>query len=337
MKKTFYFLVLAVLLFGITGRTEVFAQRKITFKLASLVPENTPWGIKLKEMSEDWRRITNGQVELVIYHNGVAGSEADTIRKLRLNQLQGAVLTSFGMNQLTPEILTLSCPFLIRDENELNTVLDNIKPDLDKKINDAGYFPLAWSKAGWVKIFSKTPVLVPQELKRLKIGSNPEEPAMIQAFKTIGYSVVPVTGTESLMSLNTGMIDALYQSPLIIASLQIFGATKNMNPLNIAPIMGGIILNRRAWETVPRQYRDQILESAKRIERELDGEIQRLEAEAITTMTRYGLKTNQSSPQQIQLWYDDLERAVPALLGTTFDRDTYNKIDTILKASRSKR
>jgi TRAP-type C4-dicarboxylate transport system substrate-binding protein len=338
VKKFFCLFWVTVFILGFSGLPAAHAQRrKITIKLASMVPENTPWGIKLNQMSREWAQITGGEVELMVYHNGVAGEEADVIRKLRLNQIQGAVLTSFGLNAISPEILTLSCPFLIRNENELNAVLENLKPELEKRIDEKGFFTLAWSKAGWVRIFSKTPVTLPSDLKKLKTGTNPNEPEMEQALKTIGYPVVPVSSSEAMVALNSGRIDAVYQSPVMVAGMQLFGITKYMTSINIAPVMGGIVLNRVAWRAVPDRYKPQIIESAKRIEREMDGEIQRLEREAISTMARYGLTTLQLTPQQDQVWYDDVERSYPAMLGTTLNRNIFEKIDTILKAHRGKR
>jgi TRAP-type C4-dicarboxylate transport system substrate-binding protein len=338
VKKFFCLFWVTVFILGFSGLPAVHAQRrKITIKLASMVPENTPWGAKLNQMSKEWEQITGGEVELVVYHNSVAGDEADVVRKLRLNQIQGAVLTSFGLNAISPEILTLSCPFLIRNEGELNVVLENLKPELEKKIDEKGFFTLAWSKAGWVRIFAKTPVILPSDLKKLKTGTNPNEPEMEQALKTIGYPVVPVASSETIVALNSGRIDAVYQSPVIVAGMQLFGITKYMTSINIAPVMGGIVLNRVAWRAVPDRYKARIIESAKKIEREMDGEIQRLEREAVSTMTRYGLITQQLSPEQNQAWYDDVERSYEAMLGTTLNRDIFGKIDGILKTYRGKR
>jgi TRAP-type C4-dicarboxylate transport system substrate-binding protein len=340
MKKFFWLFLFTVFVLGLSGPSGLYAQtqrRKVTIKLASMVPENTPWGAKLNQMSKEWAQITNGEVELVVYHNGVAGEEADVVRKLRLNQIQGAVLTSFGLNAICREVLTISCPFLIRDEGELDAVLESLKPELERKISDAGFFTLAWSKAGWVRIFSKTPVILPADLKKLKTGTNPNEPEMEQALKAIGYPIVPVNSGEILVALNSGRIDAIYQSPVYVAGLQIFGVAKYMTSINIAPVMGGIVLNRTGWRAIPERYKDQIMESAGKIEREMNGEIQRLEAEAISTMTRYGLVTHQLTAQQNQIWYDDVEHSYPAMIGTTMDRSTFERIDAILKAYRSKR
>ncbi|MDR0475307.1 MAG: C4-dicarboxylate ABC transporter, partial [Treponema sp.] len=68
MKKTIFY---GLLIFLLTTQG-LFAQRKITVKMASPVPENTPWGKYLNDIAAEWRRITGGEVDIVIYHNGVA-------------------------------------------------------------------------------------------------------------------------------------------------------------------------------------------------------------------------------------------------------------------------
>jgi TRAP-type C4-dicarboxylate transport system substrate-binding protein len=335
MKKLFRPVLFCIILLGAVN--PVFAQRRITIKLASLVPENTPWGSALNRMAREWSAATNGEVTLQIYHNGVAGGEQDVLRKLKQNQIQAAIFSSIGMSSIAPEIMTLSVPFLIRTNAELDMVLTNLKGDLEKKIDDAGFFPLAWARAGWVKVFSKNPVFVPADLKRMKLGTSADGMELMQAFKAMGYQMVPVETNDILIALNGGMIDAIYQSPIAVGSMQIFGVTKNMASINVAPFMGGMIVNRTAWRSVPDRYKPKLTEIAKRIEREMDTSIMQLEETAVSTMTGYGLRINQVNPEQAQLWYADVERALPTLLGTTFDRDLYGKINLLLRNYRNGR
>jgi TRAP-type C4-dicarboxylate transport system substrate-binding protein len=315
----------------------VFAQKKVTIKLASLVPENTPWGAALNRMAQDWAKATNDEVVLVIYHNGVAGSERDVLRKLKQNQIQAAIFSSTGMSAIAPEIMTVSCPFLIRNDDELDLVLNALKGDLEQRINDRGFFTLAWARAGWVKFFSKAPVFLPVDLKRQKLGTASDQPELMQAFKSMGYNMVPVELTDVLIALNGGMIDAVYQSPVAVGGYQIFGVAKNMASINIAPFMGSIILNQRAWRSIPDTYKPKLLEITRKMEKELDTSILKLESDAVVTMSAYGLVINQVSPAQAQIWYTDVERAIPNLLGTTFDKEIYGKIETILRDYRSGR
>ncbi|MDR1318908.1 MAG: TRAP transporter substrate-binding protein DctP [Treponema sp.] len=315
----------------------LFAQRKITIKLASLVPENTPWGAAINRMAVEWAQATNGEVELIVYHNGVAGSEGDVLRKLNLNQIQAAIFTSIGLNSVMPEVMTISYPFLIRDDEELDEVLQKIRPELDAKIEQNGFVTLAWARAGWVKIFSKTPVFTPNDLRRLKVGTNPDELEMLQAFKVMGFQMVPVNMNDVLVSLNGGMIDALYQSPITVAGAQIFGIAKNMSTVNLAPFMGGIIMNRTAWRRIPDRYKDRLQRICKRIEREIDGSISALERDAVSSMTRYGLIINQPDPRQEQEWYNDMARHEAELVGPVFNKELYQKISVLLAEYRRRR
>ncbi|GHV60706.1 hypothetical protein AGMMS49587_02950 [Spirochaetia bacterium] len=312
-------------------------SRVTTIKLASLVPENTPWGDALNKMAAEWAAATNGEVELKIYHNGSAGSEADALRKLKMNQIQAAILSTFGLNAITPGIMTLSCPFLIRDNTELDLVLNDLKPDLEQGINDKGFYFLAWSKVGWVKFFSKAPVFTPADLKRQKLGTNENEPALMDAFKAMGYQMVPVAMNQVLVYLNGGMIDAVYQSPVNVGGLQIFGMAKNMASINVAPFMGGIVMNQTAWRSIPDKYKPELLRISRKLETGLDASIQQLEADMIETMRDYGLEINQLSPAQEQLWFDDVNRIVPSLFGTTLDKTIYGRIEGILQAHRTGR
>jgi len=315
----------------------LFAQRKLTIKMASPIPENTPWGRFFNQMASDWRRITNGEVELIIYHNGVAGTESDVVRSLKLNQLQGAVLSTLGLYEISPEIMTLSCPFLIRNDDELDLVLAEVIGGLEEKINSKGYFTLAWARVGWVKFFSKSPIFEPADLKKQKLGAVADQAELNRVFKAMGFQVVPVERNDILIALSSNMVEAVFQSPVAVGSTQAFGLAKNMASLNIAPFLGGMIFNERTWRSIPDRYKPQMIDAVKKNEAKLDLEIRRLEDDMIKTMGNYGLKVNQLSPQQEQLWYDEIGRAMPGLIGTLFDRDIYRRVETLLQNYRNRR
>ena len=327
------FLLILPLLLAIS--LPVHAQR--TIKIASMVPENTPWGGALNRMAAEWTAACNREVVFQVFHNGVAGNELDVLRKLKLNQIQAAVFSTVGMSAISQEIMTISVPFMIRTDEELDIILDNAKSDLEKLMAGKGFQVIAWARAGWVKVFSKTPVYSPAELKRMKLGTVAGQAELMQAFKSMGYQMIPVDVTEIVIALNSGMVDAVYQSPLIVAGNQIFGITKNLMNLNVAPIMGGLIMNQPAWRSIPDKYKPKVLEIAKKIEKEMDLSIISLERDAVNTMKSYGLQINDLTPDQIKVWYDEAEKGVPGLLGTTFNRDLYNRFSDILRNYRSGR
>ena len=326
-------LVFAVML--VFSAAPLFAQRRTVIRMASPVPENSPWGRFFNQMAADWSRITNGQVELRIFHNGVAGSEKEVVRNLRVNQLQAAVLSPLGLHEITPETITLCCPFLIRDDDELDLILAELKDDLNTKINARGYFTLAWARVGWIKFFSKTPVFVPADLKRQKLGTNSDQAEMNHIFRTMGFQMVSVESNDILIALNSNIVDAVFQSPVAVGGSQVFGLARNMASINVAPFLGVLVFNEQTWRRIPDRYKPQLLEAVRRNEAALDREVRELEEEMINLMGNHGLRVNHLTPEQAQLWFDEFERVMPSLVGTAFDRGIYERIDAILRRHRS--
>jgi TRAP-type C4-dicarboxylate transport system substrate-binding protein len=252
-----------------------------------------------------------------------------------MNQIQAAMLSSVGLNTITPGFMTLSWPFLIRNDAELELVLNALTPELERRISAQKFFPLAWSKVGWVRFFSRTQVLTPTDLKSLKLGSDESDPVFTDAFKAMGYRMVPVNMNQVLIALGGGMIDAMYQSPVTMAGTQAFGVAKHMASIAIAPFLGCIVLNQTTWNRIPAQYRDKLRQSAKRMEAELSVSVQKLEQEVIEVMKRNGLVIHDINAAQQQLWYDDMGRVAPDIMGGSFDRGLYQQIETIVKRQRA--
>ncbi|MDR2194088.1 MAG: TRAP transporter substrate-binding protein DctP [Treponema sp.] len=315
----------------------LFAQKKgavVELKLASIVPDNTDWSRALDRLAKEWYNATNGQVVVSVYHGGQLGSlEKDVLRKLKGNTIQAAVFTSAGLSLIAPEVLTLSAPFFIRNDRELDYVINAVKSELEAKINRQ-YFMLAWAKSGWLKIFSRNPVRVPADLKS-QITGTVEIPVMNTAFKSMGFQMQPIDYNSVIISLTSGKIDAVYQTPAYAAPTQLFGIAKNMTNLNIAPIMGGIVINQQTWRKIDDQYKPKLLAIVKEIEREIGGAISKLENEAVQVMTRNGLNIITPTPAEEQIWYNDVGSKIAALANDkVFNRALYNKIDALLQAYR---
>jgi TRAP-type C4-dicarboxylate transport system substrate-binding protein len=106
-----------------------------------------------------------------------------------------------------------------------------------------------------------------------------------------------------------------------------------MSSINVAPFMGGILMNNTAWRRIPDKYKPQLLEICKRMERDIETSIANLETEAVSTMVRYGLRINEPTPQQMQEWYTDTAKFENNLVNSNppiFNREYYQKINAIL-------
>lgn len=123
----------------------------LTVKIGSIAPAGSPWDQTLKEIAADWEELSDGRLSIKIYAGGIAGDEEAMIRKMRVGQLDGVVLTSIGLDIISPDLFIMSLPRIIRSADEYDYLVPKMEPTFDKIVSEKGYKLITWTMAGWVK------------------------------------------------------------------------------------------------------------------------------------------------------------------------------------------
>jgi TRAP-type C4-dicarboxylate transport system substrate-binding protein len=342
MRRSIAFFILSVF-FLCTAAHAVFAQRgssqgeTVDIRLASPLPRYSDWGRTLDRLAAEWMKVTNNTVRVIVNHGGQEGSDAKMFSSLNANNIQGALFTSFGLADICPAAMTLSAPFLLRNDNEFDLALREAQPILDAQINKTNFVVIAWSKGGWINIFSKDPVFVPDDLRRHKIATNPEAADFNMAFRAMGFNLVETDMLDLGTRLASNTINAIYQTPAAVAPVALHKSLGNMLDMPIAAFIGAVVINRVTWNKLGPNRQREITGATQRIVAEFDSAMPRISANAVSAMKREGLKVNQASGVQEALWRTEIDKIMPSLLGTTFDRDVYNKVNQALEKSRAGR
>ena len=327
--------VLAVILTAIAGVPNLRAATVI--KIGSVAPERSPWGKALEEVAREWERISNGAVQVRIYPGGIAGSELDMIRKMRLGVLQGGVFSNMGLAKIERSALALNMPFLFDSLEEFDAVFERVKPALEKAVESKGFKVVLWTQAGWVNFFAKGQVVYPDDLKKYKISVTSDEPELEQLWKKMGFQVVPGDMKDLMVQLQSGMVTAAYLPALLAASGQYFAVTPHMLDLPLSPLVGGLILSDKAWGSIPAEFRQPMMEAVAKAARELTRETADLEAEAVKMMKDNGLIVHEPPPDALAKWREGAARSIDDLVGKAFPRDIYDEITANIEEFRKSR
>lgn len=295
-------------------------------KMATLAPEGSSWYRVLQEMGEEWRKASGGAVTLRIYPGGVAGDEDAVIRKMRIGQIQAAAITGIGLAYLEPSFYALHIPMMYESDEEFDFVRDRYAPVLERKLEEKGFVVLNWGDAGWVRFFSKTPVVTPAEAKALKLYQWSGDTNLVQLYKETGFHPVPLSTNDLLPSLQTGMVNGFSSTPLVALAFQWFGLAPNMTDLRYVPLTGATVIERQAWERIPPDLRPKLLESSRRAGMRLLVEIRRLNQEALGVMVKNGLKVHEVPPEVQAQWRKMVEDIHPRIRGKIMPAEAFDTV-----------
>ncbi len=304
-------------------------------KVGSIAPTRSPWDDALNAIARDWSRISNGTVVLKIYPNGIAGTEQDMIRKLRLGTLDGAVFTNMGMTKINPNLYVFNAPFLLESEAEFVYVFDKMSSAFVAPVEQKGYKLLFRSLAGWVYFFARHPFAYPEDLKKDKISFTTGEPDMEQAFKKMGYRVIPNEMKDVMMALQSGMVDCIYYPPLVAASGQFFALTPHMLRLPMSPLIGWFVLNDKAWLAIPEAYRGPMLEAVRKQAEAMYPVTAKLEQEALRIMVDNGLVIHEPAPDALARWRAASMQGMEDVAGKAYPKDIYDEVQRLLLEYRA--
>jgi TRAP-type C4-dicarboxylate transport system substrate-binding protein len=305
-------------------------------KVGSLAPEGSPWDKALKKLAVEWQTISKGRVSLKIYSGGVAGDEPDMIRKMRINQIQAAAMTGSGIGKIDPDWLVYQLPFMTQTDDELDYLFEKLRPELEARMEAKGFTFLALTHSGWLRFFAKEPVVEPEDMRRLKFFVLEGSPEIDQAWKEMGFRIVPLPANDAFAALQSGMVDVFSASPLTAAAFQWFALAPHMTDFNWTPLTAGLIISGRAWQRIPSELRPQLKAATQRALKDMEDEVMGVEQQAIEIMLENGLVIHHVPPEALEKWEKLVETGFQILIGPVISRELYEKARAIVADYRSR-
>ncbi len=263
----------------------LFAQRTTKITLGSILPANSIWDQALKRMAVEWKRETDGRVELRIQAGFT--DESTLVRRLRRGRPQAAVIGLPG--QLDDAFNVLSIPFFFESNDEVFHVVETLTPTFERVLADRGLVLLNWGHAGWAHFFTENRVENLEDLKRTKLYTTNGNDKMLRWYKENGFDPVPLATTDVLLGLSTGLINAHPSPPFVALLFRWYNDTPFMLDVPLAPVLGITVVTERVWNRVSAEDQRTVRALAKRLERDLLRDVSAQELDAVDAMRTRGL------------------------------------------------
>ncbi|PZP98623.1 MAG: C4-dicarboxylate ABC transporter substrate-binding protein [Variovorax paradoxus] len=314
------------------------AQAQQQLRIGSLVPRNSPYHQQLLVLGEAWRAAQGGQGRFTVFTDGSQGGEAEMARRMRIGQLQGALMSVVGLREIEPGIAALqNLPLLFRDWDEVDHVREKMRAAMEQRFADRGFVVLGWGDAGWVRFFSKEAAVRPDDYKRMKFfawGSEPEQQAIM---KSLGYTPVPLETADVLPSLQTGMISVVPSTPYFALASQVYDTAPHMLDINWAPIVGALVVTKKAWDGMAPAVQQALRAAGEQAGKQMRTQARAEVDEAVAAMKKRGLVVHTPNAEQMREWNALAETLYPRIRGAMVPAETFDEVFAHLKAFRASR
>jgi TRAP-type C4-dicarboxylate transport system substrate-binding protein len=333
-KLTTALLVLVVLLFE---RQSGYSQQ-YTIKFATLAPEGFTWLNVMKEYDAAVRKESGGRLGFKIYPNGVQGEDKDVIRKIRLGQLHSAGLTGFGLGEIAPRLRILDSPFLFENYDEVDHLYSALDAEFRKDLEDNNFVLLGWAEVGFVYVFTNIPVRTPTDMSGVKMWMWEGDAVADATFKAFNINPIPLSVIDVLTSLQTGLINGAYTSPLACLGLQWNTRVKYMMGVPLADASGAVVISKKMFDILPPDLQEILLRLGKKYMGELTKKSRDENAAAIRTLVKNGIQVvDVTSQKTLQEYNAAGKRARQMLVGKLYDQAFLDRVETTMADFRSSR
>ncbi|MDA0205131.1 MAG: TRAP transporter substrate-binding protein DctP [Acidobacteria bacterium] len=306
----------------------------VRVNLGTVVPKDSAWYEVLVRMKQDWATISSGRVDLRIYPGGSLGDDVEMLRKVRIGQLQAVAVTSVGLSRIDDSIEALHTPMLFGSYEELDYVREKMAPKLEAALNQKGFVVLNWSDGGWAQFFTKKPAKTLDDIRGMKLWIGTGDPKAEQLYRDFDMRPTPLPMTEMLTALQTGLIEAIDVPPLFAMLDGSFQRAPFMTDIRWAPVMGGTVISKEAWERIPADLRPKLLASAKKAGEEMRGRIRQLGEDSIAQMKQRGLTVVSADREA---WQREVEAAYPKMRGKLAPAALFDEAIRLRDEYRAKR
>lgn len=314
------------------------AATETTIKFATLAPEGSTWMKVMRETAREIQEKTAGRLKFRFYAGGVSGDERDVVRKIRIGQIHAAGFTGLGLGMVAPAVRILDSPFLVGSPEEADLLMTRFEPEFARLFEAQGYVLLGWAEVGLVYLFSAAPIRDLDDLRAAKMWVWEGDAVAEALFKGLAVSPIPLSVADVRASLETGLIDGVYGSPMAVIALQWHPKTPYRHATPVTNASGAALVSKKLFDSLSQADRRTLLEVCRRRLRGLTELGREENRKALETLAAQGVQTIEpASPAVVKAYQEAGERGRRELAGRMYPQALLERVEKALAEHRAAR
>ncbi len=211
---------------------------------------------------------TNGELEIVLHPGAALGFKGpELLRSVAEGQVAIAEVPT-GMVEGDAPLLALTAqPFVSTNAFEQRLLYQLAKPAYAKALKNFKQFTLYSSVWPFSGIYTQRPIASAEDLKGLKMRVY--DGTGLAFGEATGIAARKMPFSEVYPAMKAGLLDSMYTSSVSGVDAKAWEVLKYFTPINIVGPVNMVNVNQEAWDKLPKNIQDTVLEIAADMEDEM--------------------------------------------------------------------
>ena len=251
----------AALALGLAGQA---AADPIIIKFSHVVATDTPKGKASEKFKELAEKYTNGKVKVEVYPNSTLYKDKEELEALQLGSVQMLAPSNSKFGPLgIREFEVFDLPYILPDLKTLRKVTEGpLGARLLKLLEPKGITGLAYWDNGFKQMSANKKLVAPSDYQGVKFRIQSSRVLQAQ-FKALGSLPQVMAFSEVYQALQTGVVDGQENTWSNIYTQKMHEVQKYITETNHGYIGYVVIVNKKFWDDLPADIRDQLSKAMK--------------------------------------------------------------------------
>lgn len=307
-----------------------------TIKIATLSPEGSVWMKVLRKHAANIKQRTDGAVKLKFYPGGVMGDDKTVLRKMRLGQLHGAVITAGGLVQIYKDITLYNLPMLFRSEAEVDFVRAALDEELMAGLRLKKFVGFGFAEVGFAYPMMQQAATTVGEVRRRKVWVPDNDPSAVRAFAAFDITPIPLPISDVLAGLQTGLVDSIASPPIGAIALQWHTQVEHAMELPLMYVYGLAVMSEKPFSRLSATQQQVVEEELRAAVKTADLSARNDHNRAKTALTNQGVRWATPGEAEMNEWQTMADAASRRMVDEGFiSNDLFQKVQTLVKRYRA--
>ena len=286
---------------------------EFVMEVGTVAPSGSPWAAQLKRFKKEVQEATEGRLKVKLRLG--RGNERSLSRRVQMGSMQAFAGSVGGMSSIVREVNVIEAPYVFPTFAAADKALDT--PEVTDRVKDVlvkrGLVFGIWSENGYRSYFSNQKIRKPDDMHGIRFRSQ-ESLVHVETYEAFGATPVPIDNGNTLMSVQTGVVDGFDNTPLFAMAGSWYQGLKEGERnifLSRHCYQPAILVYSKKWfDTLPNDLQKIITNLDHDITVWGRDQVRKVEPVLLKNLARYGYDIYDPSPEELAA-FKEKQKGVP--------------------------